>query len=65
MCNLPLEVGPCEALIPRWGFEHGECVKFIYGGCGGNENNFESQAECETACEFGKLRGNDRVMEKI
>ncbi|KAJ8045040.1 BPTI/Kunitz domain-containing protein [Holothuria leucospilota] len=50
VCQLPLVTGPCEALIPRWGFRDDECVEFTYGGCQGNANNFESLAECIDEC---------------
>ena len=51
-CELPIEVGPCEAAIPRWGFdsEAATCVPFVYGGCQGNANNFETAAACQEAC---------------
>ena len=51
-CGLPLVTGPCRALILRWGFdeETGCCRTFIYGGCGGNNNNFMSQAQCMDTC---------------
>lgn len=26
------------------------CVKFIYGGCGGNLNNFLNKIDCESFC---------------
>ena len=28
----------------------GSCMKYIYGGCGGNSNRFSSSAECEGQC---------------
>ncbi|ETN73829.1 Kunitz/Bovine pancreatic trypsin inhibitor domain protein [Necator americanus] len=28
-----------------------KCVDFVYGGCGGNQNNFETIVECQENCE--------------
>ncbi|GIY93653.1 carboxypeptidase inhibitor SmCI, partial [Caerostris extrusa] len=52
ICRLPAEVGTCHAHIERYYFDHeqGRCLKFIYGGCGGNANNFETERECENSC---------------
>lgn len=52
MCMLPKEKGPCMAKEERYFFDtsSGRCVKFIFGGCYGNENNFESLGECESTC---------------
>ena len=52
-CELPASHGPCSAFIPRWYFddEAGECRRFVYGGCGGNDNNFPTLAACEGRCE--------------
>ena len=37
-----------RASISRWYFDpqSGQCNEFLYGGCGGNQNNFESLEEC-------------------
>ena len=53
ICNLPSETGLCKAYFPRYYFDEaaGECREFIYGGCGGNANNFETLAECQTTCQ--------------
>jgi hypothetical protein len=52
-CNLPPESGQCEAYFERWHHDAstGQCALFIYGGCGGNANNFETLAACEEACD--------------
>ncbi len=53
ICNLPPEVGPCDAVIPRFFYDPttGTCEPFVWGGCGGNANNFSTAAECATACQ--------------
>ncbi|KAH8233932.1 hypothetical protein KR032_004076 [Drosophila birchii] len=42
----------CEAYIPSWTYDSNnrECIKFIYGGCGGNANRFDSKENCEKQC---------------
>ncbi|KAH8271911.1 hypothetical protein KR044_010426 [Drosophila immigrans] len=43
----------CLMYIPQWSYnsEVNECVKFIYGGCGGNDNRFSSEKECKERCK--------------
>ncbi|XP_016312323.1 amyloid beta (A4) precursor protein a isoform X1 [Sinocyclocheilus anshuiensis] len=52
VCFASAETGPCRAMLPRWYFvrEEGRCAPFIYGGCGGNRNNFESEEYCLSVC---------------
>ncbi|XP_060716890.1 amyloid beta (A4) precursor protein a [Tachysurus vachellii] len=52
VCWANAETGPCRAMLPRWYFvkEEGRCAPFIYGGCGGNRNNFVSEEYCLSVC---------------
>ena len=45
----PFEKGTCEDKLLRWSYndQWKTCSPFVYGGCGGNANNFNSQEECE------------------
>jgi|GEM_PF-1927121 len=51
-CNQPIDVGPCDAAIPRYAYvaASNSCVPFSYGGCGGNLNNFALLSDCELTC---------------
>uniref|UniRef100_A0A8W8NJX2 Uncharacterized protein n=2 Tax=Magallana gigas TaxID=29159 RepID=A0A8W8NJX2_MAGGI len=51
-CNLPKKVGRCRAAFRRWWYNRRtkQCETFIYGGCGGNKNNFETRDKCERQC---------------
>ncbi|PZC74553.1 hypothetical protein B5X24_HaOG207687 [Helicoverpa armigera] len=51
-CTLPAETGECSNYRERWFYDTAikRCRQFYYGGCGGNENNFNTEAECEGSC---------------
>ena len=51
-CSLPPVTGRCKALFRRYHYDPnlGACREFVYGGCDGNANNFQTPAECLVAC---------------
>uniref|UniRef100_A0A182JSY1 Papilin n=1 Tax=Anopheles christyi TaxID=43041 RepID=A0A182JSY1_9DIPT len=55
VCQLPHAYGECSGNEERWFYEPNEqrCIRFAYSGCGGNGNNFASEAECERSCPSG------------
>ncbi|XP_015806393.1 kunitz-type protease inhibitor 2 [Nothobranchius furzeri] len=52
LCEAKVEVGPCRASMKRWFFnkETGSCELFFYGGCKGNQNNYETEESCKATC---------------
>ncbi|KAH3844438.1 hypothetical protein DPMN_086696 [Dreissena polymorpha] len=61
-CSMPPMTGrDCKARMSRYYYDksRGECLQFIYGGCGGNNNNFQSKADCERECRAGS---SDKVI---
>lgn len=64
-CSAPKVSGQCDAYIPS--FWHnptsGLCEPFIYGGCGGNDNRYQTRDACLSACpnslnEWGACMGD-------
>ena len=53
ICSLSPETGVCLAYFPRYFYNStsGECELFIYGGCQGNSNNFDTIEQCESTCK--------------
>ncbi|KAK2846444.1 hypothetical protein Q5P01_009443 [Channa striata] len=61
-CEVEPEAGPCRAAFTRWFYNHktGNCEMFTYGGCRGNENNYDSKESCTAACTvFFDSQGED------
>ena len=53
ICFEKPEGGICLAYFERYFYNATSelCEIFIYGGCGGNQNNFETMKECYDNCE--------------
>ncbi|XP_030633148.1 kunitz-type protease inhibitor 2 [Chanos chanos] len=51
-CQAPPLTGHCRAAHRRYYYNPatGTCEQFIYGGCRGNQNNYETAEECQTTC---------------
>ena len=61
-CTDDPQPGPnvCLAYIPMWyhNVTTGKCVQFIYGGCGGSGNRYDTLEQCERVCvRRGRGRG--------
>ncbi|XP_069815833.1 actinia tenebrosa protease inhibitors-like [Dendropsophus ebraccatus] len=53
ICLLPFKSGRCLDYIPRYFYDanNRKCRQFVYSGCRGNANNFETLLECERVCK--------------
>lgn len=52
VCELSPDPGPCDQNLTRWyhDIQTGKCKTFIYGGCDGNANNYQTKSLCEETC---------------
>ncbi|XP_028820000.1 tissue factor pathway inhibitor 2 isoform X2 [Denticeps clupeoides] len=58
ICLEPLDTGRCSASIPRYYYNSATkmCTEFLYSGCGGSNNNFDSKQSCKDVCSKGRPR---------
>ncbi|XP_036912727.1 kunitz-type protease inhibitor 2-like [Sturnira hondurensis] len=51
-CRAPQVEGRCRASLRRWWYNAtgGSCQQFVYGGCGGNDNNHLTKEKCLEKC---------------
>ncbi|KAL1470446.1 hypothetical protein MTO96_040432 [Rhipicephalus appendiculatus] len=56
-CDQGPDAGLCRAFLPMWWFnaKTGKCEEFVYGGCGGNGNRYETREDCEKTCSTKTL----------
>uniref|UniRef100_UPI0037E9B12B collagen alpha-6(VI) chain-like n=1 Tax=Semicossyphus pulcher TaxID=241346 RepID=UPI0037E9B12B len=52
ICLLSQDRGGCQNYTIMWSFNRAwsQCSPFWFGGCGGNENRFTTQKDCEDFC---------------
>ena len=52
----------CLADMTKWTFNGEKCVQFSYGGCGGTENLYDTETECNEECNPAAM-GRPRTLE--
>nr|ATN40259.1 amyloid precursor protein [Botryllus schlosseri] len=65
-CGLPSETGMCRAYFEKFYYDAqaGECKKFVFGGCGGNENKFDRKDDCEKTCSGYRKPGAEDILQR-
>ncbi|CAM4552552.1 unnamed protein product [Leuciscus chuanchicus] len=60
-CLADAQTGRCRASIRRYHYNNGTCYPFTYGGCGGNQNNYETEETCMTTCTVRLIPSNQKA----
>ncbi|VDM69411.1 unnamed protein product [Strongylus vulgaris] len=60
ICFLGIDNGRCGKTMIRYGYDAlaGACIRFVYNGCYGNDNNFKV---CEVEGDFDSLLAHDQT----
>lgn len=63
VCELDEDAGPCNAYFPKFYYnkQSRKCLQFVYGGCGGNGNQFNSLTDCESMCLSRQARPSNET----
>ncbi|GIY82051.1 tissue factor pathway inhibitor [Caerostris extrusa] len=67
VCSLDPDIGGCSAYSQRYFFNRftGQCHEFVFAGCLGNNNNFETIEECQEHCQGFELdKSCDKTKDK-
>ncbi|XP_055254589.1 tissue factor pathway inhibitor isoform X2 [Moschus berezovskii] len=66
-CAMRADGGLCKALIKRFFFNihTQQCEEFIYGGCKGNQNRFETLEECKQKCTRDYPKKMKTTLQKV
>lgn len=62
-CLQPMDEGSCRHYTLRWYFHPAAkaCRPFIFGGCQGNSNRFETKRKCERLCKISAGEKSTRL----
>lgn len=57
-CFLPKSVGPCRGYFSSYYYNKvsKQCEFFVWSGCGGNKNRFDSLESCQKLCTVSKVK---------
>uniref|UniRef100_A0A8C6Z8B9 BPTI/Kunitz inhibitor domain-containing protein n=1 Tax=Nothoprocta perdicaria TaxID=30464 RepID=A0A8C6Z8B9_NOTPE len=59
-CLQPMDEGSCQRYVLLWYYhpEADACRPFVFGGCRGNGNRFETKWKCEQQCKMHLQKGS-------
>ncbi|XP_077538081.1 papilin-like isoform X3 [Haemaphysalis longicornis] len=57
ICILSKEEGQCLSTVRKWYYDYLEerCKEFVYTGCQGNRNRFDTRQQCERMCNSTRV----------